>query len=614
MLLVTLSATGIAHASEYSSVAFFGDSLTDGGYFKPFVDKQQSGQFTTNPDNTWATPLAEQLGLSATPNVLGSSVKGNNYAIGGARAGKAANIRGANVASARSQVDSYLTDNKVDSKGLYSVWIGANDLLAVVNDVPNANSIITSAVTDEVATIQKLHDNGANYILVPNIPDVGLTPMLNGLGPTLQAFGTGLSTQYNDALYTGVKGTGANIIPLDTYSLLQKVAANPSAYGFTNVKDKACGNVSSLECGRSDLVQQGAENSYFFADSVHPTGRAHRMIADYANAVVTAPSQVGVLPHIATQSALATTERLQTHINQLQNQSTQNQSNQINALQYKKGPTVWASADVNALNVAGFDSSGNYQLLLGMDFPHSTDSNAVSGIYGNISQSELDNNVRTGINQLDLDEYGVGLYHSNKFGNVLLDGALGYGSLDLFLNRKVSLDNHIENFKSDVNGKRYYATLKAGYPMQMASMTQFANTTLTPYLAATVNRVQIDAIKEKDLTNPIGMQFDEQKYNTVYGTLGVKASSRLSDTLDVFGDVHYQKQLDNDRKGVTARSNTMLYMPFTTPTTDIDEDSFGVSLGLSRQFGAVNANAGVSHTRGDNDDATSVFVGLSSSF
>ena len=492
-----------------------------------------------------------------------------------------------------------MADKDIDSKGLYTVWTGANDLFAVVKDVPNASNIISAAVSDEVATVKKLHDNGANYIVVPNIPDVGLTP--NFVGTPLATFGTGLVNQYNEALYSGVKNTGANVIPLDTFSLVQQVAANPTAYGFSNVTDKACKNTSSVECGRADLDKPGAENSYFFADGVHPTGRAHRMIADYANSVVTAPSQVSVLPHIATQSGLATNERLQTHINQRQNQNHTLQST---------SPEGWVSANINSLDVAGFESSGNAQLLLGLDFAHNNLPNAMTGVYANLSQSELDSSKRTGLDKVDFDELGLGLYHSHNLGKVQLNGALGYSTIDMEINRKVSLDNYTRNYKSDVDGSRYYASLQAGYPMQMGNMAQFTNTTITPYLGATANRVKLDAIKEGAADDPIAMQFDEQKYNTVYGTLGVKANSRLSNNLNVFGDVHYQKQLDDNHKEVTARVNTLSDMSFTAPKASLDDDSFGASLGLSRQFKSFFGSAGVSYASGDDDDITSVFIEL----
>ena len=615
ILAITLSSVGVAHASDYSSVTFFGDSLTDGGYFKKATEAlghPQSGQYTTNPDNTWATPFAESLGLNSVQNTYDEATgqqttTGNNYAIGGARSGidlqhdKYEDTTGKPlpVYSTRSQVDRYLADKNIDSKGLYTVWTGANDLFAVVSDVPNASNIISSAVSDEVATVKKLHDNGANYIVVPNIPDVGLTP--NFVGTPLATFGTDLVKQYNEALYSGVKNTGANVIPLDTFSLVQQVAANPTAYGFSNVTDKACKDSSSVECGRADLDKPGAENSYFFADGVHPTGRAHRMIADYANAAVTAPSQVSVLPHIVTQSGLATNERLQTHINQRQNQNHTLQS---------MSPEGWVSANINSLDVAGFESNGNAQLLLGLDFAHSSLPNAMTGVYANLSQSELDSSKRTGLDKVDFDELGLGLYHSHNLGKVQLNGALGYSTIDMEINRKVSLDNYTRNYKSDVDGSRYYASLQAGYPMQMANMAQFTNTTITPYLGATANRVKLDAIKEGAADDPIAMQFDEQKYNTVYGTLGVKANSRLSNNLNVFGDVHYQKQLDDNHKEVTARVNTLSDMSFTAPKASLDDDSFGASLGLSRQFKSFFGSAGVSYASGDDDDITSVFIEL----
>jgi len=614
ILAITLSSVGVAHASDYSSVTFFGDSLTDGGYFKKATEAlghPQSGQYTTNPDNTWATPFAESLGLNSVENTYDEATgqqttTGNNYAIGGARSGidlqhdkyKDTTGKPLPVYSTHSQVDRYLADKNIDSKGLYTVWTGANDLFAVVKDVPNASNIISAAVSDEVATVKKLHDNGANYIVVPNIPDVGLTP--NFVGTPLATFGTGLVNQYNEALYSGMKNTGANVIPLDTFSLVQQVAANPAAYGFSNVTDKACKDSSSVECGRDD-IEKGAENSYFFADGVHPTGRAHRMIADYANAVVTAPSQVSVLPHIATQSGLATNERLQTHINQRQNQNHTLQS---------MSPEGWVSANINSLDVAGFESSGNAQLLLGLDFAHNNLPNAMTGVYANLSQSELDSSKRTGLDKVDFDELGLGLYHSHNLGKVQLNGALGYSTIDMEINRKVSLDNYTRNYKSDVDGSRYYASLQAGYPMQMGNMAQFTNTTITPYLGATANRVKLDAIKEGAADDPIAMQFDEQKYNTVYGTLGVKANSRLSNNLNVFGDVHYQKQLDDNHKEVTARLNTLSDMSFTAPKASLDDDSFGASLGLSRQFKSFLGSAGVSYASGDDDDITSVFIEL----
>ena len=607
MLAISLSMAGLAHAELYSSVTFFGDSLTDGGYFSPITQGKlgikESGQFTTNPDNVWATSFAEQLGTTAVPIVYLGNQAGNNYAIGGARAGKdiVNTDFGVNVpvASVNTQVNGYLANKKVDPNGMYVVWGGANDLLAAAANPANAINTISSAAGSQVAAIKALKDNGANYILVPNIPDIGLTPTAIAAGAGFQSSGTMLANLYNQTMYSGAVATGANIIPLDTFSLLQQVAANPKAYGFTNMTQKACNTSSSLLCGSSNLVVPDANESYFFADGIHPSGRAHQMIADYASAVVTAPSLIGVLPHIATTAGLATSERLQSHINQIQSS------------EQKPARKLWATGDFENQDIAGFEGDSNTQVLLGVDFAHPNSAHAVTGLYGNITQKDFENSgVRTGLSNIDLEEVGFGVYHSNtldKLGGVQINGAVGFGNLDVDVTRAVTLGGNKQEFNSNADGKRYYANLQAGYPMQFSSLA------ITPYIGATASRVRLDALKEQEMSG-IAMQFDEQKYTTTYGKLGVKANHNLGDSLNVFGDVHYQKQLSDNREAASARLNTIANISFDTPMVQTDDDNFGMTLGVSKSFGQLNANAGVTHSQGDDDKSTSLFVGLSSTY
>lgn len=603
----SLSIVSIAHAKDYSSVTFFGDSLTDGGYFSAVVPGP--AQFTTNPDSVWATSFAEQLGTTAVPVVFGGNQNGNNYAVGGARAGEDTSNLGVPIASANSQVNSYLANNRVDSNGLYVVWAGANDLSAAAEtinvSIPNpdqtaAKNIITSAVNSQIATIQALKNSGAKYILVPNIPDLALTPRLNGFPDSIgELLGTDLAESYNQAMLSGVNATGANIIPLDTFSLLREVVASPAAYGFTNVTDRACGNVSSQFCGTNNLVVPDANGTYLFADGIHPTGRTHQLVADYANAVVTAPSQIGVLPHIATKVGLATIERLQSHINQVQNN------------EQKPTRTVWAIGEIGNEDIAGFESDGNVQVLVGVDFAHANLVNAVTGVYGNITRKDFDrSSTSSGLSDISIDEIGFGVYHTTnleQLGGLQLNGAIGYGSMDVDVTRTVNLGSNIQNFDSDADGTRYYASLQAGYPMQLSSID------VTPYLGATINRIKLDALAEQEMSG-IAMRFDEQKYTTTYGKLGIKANHTLAENLNVFGDIHYQKRLSDDRDAVSARLNTVQNISFNTPTIETDDDNFAMTLGLSRNFGLLNANAGITRSQGDDDKSTSFFVGLSGEF
>jgi len=606
MLAVSLSIAGISHANAYDSVTFFGDSLTDGGYFSSITQGNlgltESGQFTTNPDNTWATSFAEQLGTTSVPIVYLGNQTGNNYAIGGARAGEEVINTDfgfpVDVASAKTQTNSYLANNKVDPDGLYVVWAGANDLRTV--NTTNAQSVISAAVGSQISTVQALKNSGANYILVPNIPDIGLTPEAIEGGATVQGQSTFITNQYNKAMLSSVAATGANIIPLDTFSLLQQIASNPTAYGFTNMTTPACTKDlfanSSLFCGSSNLETPDASETYFFADGIHPTGQAHQMIADYANAVVTAPSLIGVLPHIATTTGLATNERLQSHVNQIQNSEQQ------------PARTLWAVGEVANQEIAGFDGDNNTQVLLGVDFAHPNSANAVTGLYGNITQKDFENSdVGTGLSDIDLGEIGFGVYHSNKFGGLQINGAAGFGNMDVDVTRTVTLGSNQQQFKSNADGKRFYANLQAGYPMQVS------NIAVTPYIGATASRVKIDGLKEKEMSG-IAMQFDEQKYSTTYGKFGLKANHSLMENLNLFGDIHYQKQLSDNREAVTARLNTLPNISFETPMVETDDDNVAMTLGLSRSFGLLNANAGITHSQGNDDDSTSLFAGLNGAF
>ena len=68
-------------AAQFTAVYFFGDSLTDSGFYKPVVPPG-TGLFTTNPGPVWSTVFANRLGLAANPS---NTPGGTNFAQGGAR-------------------------------------------------------------------------------------------------------------------------------------------------------------------------------------------------------------------------------------------------------------------------------------------------------------------------------------------------------------------------------------------------------------------------------------------------------------------------------------------------------------------------------------------------
>src|SRR6476619_7455112 len=95
MALALAAATPALAETPFSSTVFFGDSLTDSGFYQPFlvwnVDPNAGtvARFTTNPGLVWAEWLADFYGTNATPawqltptGITGAT--GDNYAAGGA--------------------------------------------------------------------------------------------------------------------------------------------------------------------------------------------------------------------------------------------------------------------------------------------------------------------------------------------------------------------------------------------------------------------------------------------------------------------------------------------------------------------------------------------------
>ena len=131
----------------------------------------------------------------------------------------------------------------------------------------------------------RLQAAGAKYVMVPNLPDIGLTPMARAGGPAAMAQYTAVATAYNNALYGGLTQAGIEFIPLDTFNFLREITSAPGQYGFANVTTPACGAVSSLRtdsrkpetpksmASRSAALSVPARTHRLSASSVLSSGR-----------------------------------------------------------------------------------------------------------------------------------------------------------------------------------------------------------------------------------------------------------------------------------------------------------------------------------------------------
>src|SRR5690606_38228755 len=219
--------------------------------------------------------------------------------------------------STLAQVGAYLaaSGGRADANALYTVWTGANDIFAVASGTAPQAALAT-AIGGTVQAVGALDAAGARYILVPSMPDLGITPNAIAAGPVAQASLTALAAGYNEALYGALGQAGYRVIPLDTFNMMRELSASPATYGLVNVTSPAClpPGASSLTCNPTSMVSPEAASTYLFADGVHPSGAVHRMLGDYAVSVLEAPRLAALLPHAAIVSGRSQAEQVASHV------------------------------------------------------------------------------------------------------------------------------------------------------------------------------------------------------------------------------------------------------------------------------------------------------------
>ena len=279
LTLAAASVAGAASAQTYDRLVVFGDSLSDNGNLylatggsTPPSPPYGAGRFSNGPVFT------ERLGFDAA-NFMGPVTGSINYAFGGARTDSQASPPGM-----RAQLGQYLQrGGTFGSNDLVSVLGGANNIFqglpvagASANPTAAIAPVAQSAAADINFIVNGIAQAGAGTVLVTNLPKLSITPQFRGT-PAAPLADYAVTT-FNGALLTGLTATaaaqqGTNIILMDLFKVGDVVAANPSAFGVSNVT-QACFDGASL-CSNPD--------DYFYFDGVHPTAKGHAVIAQLAN-------------------------------------------------------------------------------------------------------------------------------------------------------------------------------------------------------------------------------------------------------------------------------------------------------------------------------------------
>lgn len=269
LAVILLALSTIASAGAYTAVVVYGDSLSDNGNLygvsgyppPPYWHGRNSNgpvavEYLAQGLNS---PLLDFAWIGATTGL-------GNYSDGGTQTSFGTHGfpgMGPQVGMSKSTI------TPIASSSLFMVWGGPNDFLTNGFTTTTADA----AVTNLLSIVGALQGAGAKHILVPGMPDLGLTPDFYG-----NTGATALSLYFNHEL-TALLPNG--VIYFDTFGFMHQVASNPGAYGFTNVSSPCFDGVTVCL----------NPNQYLFWDSFHPTTAADAFLGvQFENAVSPEPS------------------------------------------------------------------------------------------------------------------------------------------------------------------------------------------------------------------------------------------------------------------------------------------------------------------------------------
>jgi phospholipase/lecithinase/hemolysin len=240
-------------APKFDHLVVLGDSLSDMG---------NAGRFSNGP--VWVEQLATRLNVTLKPSATG----GLNFAVGGARLDPRSGPH-----SLRAQADQFLRGRQPAGRTLHIIYGGGNDLLAAVGDL-RSSRMVEAAVASLRSIVLDLLRGGATDLLLPNMPDVGMTPRISVRGARAMQEALTLTDHFNtasdDALSEVAPADSGRVrlYRLNVRALAERARSDPAAFGLVNVTSPCSG---LPHC-----------RGYLFWDDVHPTTHAHGRLADSA--------------------------------------------------------------------------------------------------------------------------------------------------------------------------------------------------------------------------------------------------------------------------------------------------------------------------------------------
>ncbi|MFJ2689059.1 esterase EstP [Pseudomonas sp. NPDC087336] len=592
-LLAMACAQAFAAPNPYSNFIVFGDSLNDAGQFTDTGGPPGSTlRFTNRTGPTYQDGSGEvhsanstqllggRLGFSDDQTAASTSAAraaqglpdGNNWAVGGYRTDQILNSITTLSATGERARAGYLPANnfRADPNALYYLSGGGNDFLqGRVQSGAQAN-----AAADRLAnSVQVLQSAGARYIMVWLLPDLGLTPAINGTplqGPTSQ-----LSAAFNRQLVTRLAGIDAQIIPLNIPLLLQETFADPARFGFATDQNLTATCFSGDGCTENATFGINSAtpdpSQLVYNDGVHPTEAGQKLVSDYAYSLLAAPWELTLLPEMAHAT-------LRAHQDELRSQWQSDWESWQAVGQWRAivaGGGQHLDVDHQS---SGADADGNgYSLNIGGSYRlnEAWRVGVAAGFYRQ--------NLEAGNNDSDykLNSYLATAFAQYQQNRWWADAALTGGKLDYDdLKRKFDLGAGEGAEKGDTDGNLWAFSTRLGYDIAQSGSEWH----LSPFISADYAKVEVDGYSE-NTSRSTALTFDDQKRDSKRLGAGLQGKYQITSQTQVFGEYAYEREYEDDVQKVNIALNSLPTLGFTldgyTPQSHLNRVSLGVSHNLT---------------------------------
>lgn len=568
--LTTLSSPVMVSASALNQYIGFGDSTLDSGSFRyhttgvpafdaaiaTAVHNGNTGAFVGNGVMN-SVILAEKFGLNALPIDNG----GTNYAIGGAET----NITKGPQLSTIVQIQNYLTSTNgiANSKALYVIGTGSNDLFDAQASLPGWLNAQASALAVQVAALQAA---GARIIMVTN-PYLGI--IYAGLGGDITSENAAVyatSVAYGNTIWSSLTAAGVKFIPVDGDGVFRFVVQNPALFGFTSSSVLPSNSIAySSSALIAEPMTASYLSSYLFVDAKHMTTAGQRILADYEYSLLLAPSQISLVAESAVQTGLAHLSTIQGHLDL----SDGNRDD--------KRLSAWFSAGANNLSLNNsfwFPSTAGvpYGTTMGVDYK--TKSKLVLGAA--ISAGEQAQQFSSAGHLYQVDET-LSLYTAYKKGPFWVDAVTSYGLFQDHISRPVTLGMFTDNNNGHTKGHSLSLALRVG------SVFNLGEVITGPIAGVVLQRVILDEYTESGYSGVTALSFGRQTRDALISQFGWQGSLNTGKG-KLFGKIGWNHDWAAKNREITVSVTSAVAAPYTADAAPVASDWGTASLGFSHNL------------------------------